>query len=79
MDVFRRQPALDKRHRPIGGFIDKLRVGLMRSQILGSTLEQIANREDRKTESYLRGRGFSEAMIDSFFRSFYGGIFWRVN
>ena len=76
MDVFRRPASIwTSATAPIGGFIDKLRVGLMRSQILGSTLEQIANREDRKTESYLRGRGFSEAMIDSFFRSFYGGIF----
>lgn len=76
MDVFRRPASTwTSATAPIGGFIDKLRVGLMRSQILGSTLEQIANREDRKTESYLRERGFSEAMIDSFFRSFYGGIF----
>ena len=76
MDVFRRPAsAWTSATASIGGFIDKLRVGLMRSQILGSTLEQIANREDRTTESYLRGRGFSEAMIDSFFRSFYGGIF----
>ena len=76
MDVFRRPAsAWTSATAPIGGFIDKLRVGLMRSQILGSTLEQIADREDRTTESYLRGRGFSEAMIDTFFRSFYGGIF----
>lgn len=76
MDVFRRPAsAWASATAPIGGFIDKLRVGLMRAQILGSTLEQIANREDRTTESYLRGRGFSEAMIDTFFRSFYGGIF----
>ena len=76
MDVFRRPTsAWASLTAPIGGFIDKLRVGLMRTQILGSTLEQIANREDRTTESYLRGRGFSDAVIDTFFRSFYGGIF----
>ncbi|MEE2988096.1 MAG: NAD(P)/FAD-dependent oxidoreductase [Verrucomicrobiota bacterium] len=76
MDVFRRPAsAWTSATAPIGGFIDKLRVGLMRSQILSSTLEQIANREDLTTDSYLRRRGFSEAMIDSFFRSFYGGIF----
>ena len=76
MDVFRRPTsAWASLTAPIGGFIDKLRVGLMRTQILGSTLEQIANREDRTTESYLRDRGFSEAVIDTFFRSFYGGIF----
>ena len=60
MDVFRRPTsAWASLTAPIGGFIDKLRVGLMRTQILGSTLEQIANREDRTTESYLRERGLS--------------------
>ena len=76
MDVFRRPAsAWTSAIAPIGGLIDKLRVGVMRSHILGSTLEQIAGREDSSTESYLRSRGFSEPMIDSFFRSFYGGIF----
>ena len=76
MDVFRRPASVwSSATAPIGGLNDKLRVGLMRAQILGSTLEQIVDREDRSTESYLRSRGFSEAMIDGFFRAFYGGIF----
>ena len=33
--------------------------------------------EDRPTESYLRGRGFSDAFIDRFARPFYGGIYLR--
>jgi phytoene dehydrogenase-like protein len=33
--------------------------------------------EDRTTESYLRGRGFSAAFIDRFVRPFYGGIYLR--
>lgn len=76
MDVFRRpSSAWASATAPIGGLVDKLRVGLMRTKILGSSLEAIATREDRSTEAYLRGLGFSEAMIDTFFRSFYGGIF----
>ena len=44
MDVFRRPAsAWTSATAPIGGFVDKLRVGLMRIQILGSTLDQIAN------------------------------------
>jgi len=64
MDVFRRpSSAWASATAPIGGLVDKLRVGLMRTKILGSSLEAIATREDRSTEAYLRGLGFSEAMF----------------
>ncbi len=33
--------------------------------------------EDRSTETYLHGRGFSNAFIDRFARPFYGGIYLR--
>lgn len=76
MDVFRRPgAAIASLRAPIGSFADKARVGWMRTTILKSSLEEIAARQDRSTEDYLRGRGFSEGMLDSFFRSFYGGIF----
>lgn len=76
MDVFRRPGAIfESLKAPIGSFSDKVRVGLMRTKILSSSLEKIANRRDRTTETYLRECGFSDSMIDVFFRSFYGGIF----
>lgn len=76
MDVFRRPgSALESLKAPVGSFWDKARVGWMRARILSSSLSEIASRPDCTTESYLRDRGFSERMIDSFFRSFYGGIF----
>jgi len=76
MDVFRRPAsAWSSATAPVGSLLDKLRVGLLRAKILRSSLEQIATREDRSTEAYLREFGFSEPMIDGFFRSFYGGIF----
>lgn len=76
MDVFRRpKSAWSSASAPVGSLIDKLRVGLLRMKILGSSFEAIAEREDRSTETYLRDFGFSESMIESFFRSFYGGIF----
>jgi len=76
MDVFRRPAsAWSSVTAPVGSLADKLRVGLMRMKILHSSFEAIATREDRSTEAYLRDCGFSEAIIDRFFRSFYGGIF----
>lgn len=76
MDVFRRPArAWSSVTAPVGSLADKLRVGLMRMKILNSSFEAIAAREDRSTEAYLRDCGFSEAIIDRFFRSFYGGIF----
>lgn len=76
MDVFRRPGSLWPSVRaPVGSLADKLRVGLLRTKILGSSFERIARRKDRSTETYLREFGFSEPIIDHFFRSFYGGIF----
>ena len=76
MDVFRRPlAALASLRAPIGSFADKLRVARMRSRILGSSLESIAEREDMSTEAYLKRSGFSNEIIECFFRSFYGGIF----
>ncbi len=76
MDVFRRPAsAWSSVTAPVGSLADKLRVGLLRMKILNSSFEAITAREDRSTEAYLRDCGFSEAIIDRFFRSFYGGIF----
>ena len=76
MDVFRRPASLGPSLlAPIGSLTDKLRVGLLRTKILASSFERIAQRPDRSTETYLREAGFSEPMIEHFFRAFYGGIF----
>lgn len=76
MDVFRRPGALWPSLRaPVGSLTDKLRVGILRARILGSSFERIAQQPDRATDAYLRDCGFSESMIDHFFRAFYGGIF----
>lgn len=76
MDVFRRPHHLiGSALSPVGTVIDKLRVAKLRASSLGSDLDDIAQREDLSTEAFLRDYGFSEGMIDQFFRSFYGGIF----
>lgn len=76
MDVFRRPGALlSSALAPIGTVADKLRVALLKGWIQRSSLADIAARPDRTTEEHLRAFGFSERMVDTFFRAFYGGIF----
>lgn len=76
MDVFRRpQYLLSSGLAPLGSLCDKLRVALLRQRCLGTSLDDLALHEDLTTEQFLRQFGFSDRIIDSFFRSFYGGIF----
>lgn len=76
MDVFREpRHLLESALSPVGSFADKLRVAGLRLRLMGRSTQEIAGHEDMTTESYLQRAGFSAAMIDGFFRSFYGGIF----
>jgi len=76
MDVFRRPgAALSAALQPIGDLKDKLLIAKLRHEIRNLPLEQIWARPEQTTESYLADFGLSPGMIDSFFRSFYGGIF----
>jgi protoporphyrinogen oxidase len=71
MDVFRHpRHLIGSALAPIGTLGDKLRVAKLRFQRHGTS-----HGTDRNTETFLRDFGFSEAMIDGFFRAFYGGIF----
>lgn len=76
MDVFRSPKHLiGSALAPIGTLMDKIRVALLRFRSLGSADEEIANRPDKETLTFLHQLGFSGKMIDGFFRAFYGGIF----
>ena len=71
MDVFRHPGDLiGSALAPIGSLGDKLRVAKLRFKKRG-----VSQSADRSTEEFLRDFGFSERMIDGFFRAFYGGIF----
>ena len=71
MDVFRCPLAAPVSVlAPIGSFWDKLRIAKLRAFLLRNELEK-----DQTTEDFLREFGFSDRMIDDFFRAFYGGIF----
>jgi len=61
---------------PIGSFSDKLRVRKLRRQVLSGSLQDLYQRTETTTLQSLRNIGFSENMIDSFFRPFIGGVFF---
>lgn len=61
---------------PIGDIFDKLRVGLLRLNTFTSSWDGLLTREEVSTEQRLKDLGFSDAMIDRFFRPFLGGIFF---
>ena len=76
MDVFRRPGSLIQSGlQPIGGVFDKLLVAKLRWQLMRKSVDEIWRSPETDTFTYLRNFGFSERMIDDFFRSFYGGIF----
>lgn len=62
---------------PIGTFFDKMKVARARANLMRGALEDVFAREELSTETALRERwGFSDRMIDRFFRPFFGGIFF---
>ncbi len=72
-----RQPlrALSSVFSPIGSLADKLRVARVRNRVTGGSLEDRLRDPEMTTLEALKQAGFTEAMIDRFFRPFLGGIF----
>lgn len=64
---------------PIGSFADKLRIRKLRNHVLTGSLSDLYNRPETTTLQALRNIGFSENMIDRFFRPFIGGVFFDPN
>lgn len=76
MDVFRYpKTAFSAALQPIGNIKDKLLVAKLRFKLIAKSKDDIWNSSELSTADYLRHFGFSEEMIDTFFRGFYGGIF----
>jgi len=59
---------------PVGSFADKLRVARLRQTLGVGDPESLLAGSSQTTEADLRGRGFSEGMLDRFFRPFFGGV-----
>ena len=60
---------------PIGTLPDKLRILSLVRHVLQHTPEALLARPATDTLTFLRRYGWSEAMIDNFFRPFFGGVF----
>lgn len=54
---------------------DKFRMARLRSRLCRGSLEQLLNHPETTTLEALRNDGFSEKVIDRFFRPFLGGVF----
>ncbi len=66
--------ALQNINDPIVSLRDKWTTLLLRKEVFGLR-EPPADLPEMETEDYLRDFGFSENMIDRFFRPFFGGVF----
>jgi phytoene dehydrogenase-like protein len=60
---------------PIGTFLDKARVGGLRSRAMKSSIEHIFAEPETTTREALNDAGFSVSMVERFFQPFLGGIF----
>ncbi len=60
---------------PVGSLADKFRVARLRASLAQYSIEQLFERPEVSTRERLAREGFSAAMIDRFFRPFFGGIF----
>lgn len=68
--------ALQSLVNPIGTAIDKLLIGLKRLQVLGRSEEDILSADEVPIIDLLKKTGFSDSIVDRFFRPFFGGIFF---
>lgn len=75
-DPWRRpQDALRVAFSPIATWGDKLKVAALRGQVCQGTLEDLFSHPEETTDAKLRREGFSEKVLEHFFRPFLGGIF----
>ena len=58
----------------IGSFGDRLRMARYRARVRAGSLRELLDRPETTALERLRGEGFSEPMIDAFFRPFFGGV-----
>jgi phytoene dehydrogenase-like protein len=64
---------------PIGTLADKLRVARLRWQVSRGSIEDLFRRPETSTLAALRAQGFSNTMIERFFRPFFSGVFFDRN
>ena len=60
---------------PLGTLADKVRIVNLIRKVQGLSTQDLFNQPATTTLTYIRERGFSEQMIERFFRPFFGGVF----
>ena len=72
-----RQPlkALNMLFSPVGTFGDKLKIYSWNNQLKKTAVEDLFRKPETTSLKFLRQKGFSEQIIDNFFKPFFGGIF----
>ena len=60
---------------PVATFPDKLRMALLQRQVCRKDLDSLNQRPETSTFNRLQELGFSDRVIDRFFRPFLGGVF----
>jgi phytoene dehydrogenase-like protein len=60
---------------PVGTLNDKLLIAKLRGELLDAEIDQVLSAPEATTLAALRAYGFSEKIIERFFRPFMGGIF----
>ncbi len=63
----------------VGNFSDKTKILSLNTKLKKKNIAQIFNSKDTSTLEYLQYFGFSEAMINDFFKPFFSGIFLEPN
>jgi phytoene dehydrogenase-like protein len=58
----------------VGTLADRLRIARYRARVRSGSLSALFSRPETTALGRLRGEGFSEPMIDAFFRPFFGGV-----
>jgi phytoene dehydrogenase-like protein len=70
----RRWDGLRTALAPVGTLGDKLKVAALRRRVTAGSLEELFARPETTTREALANDGFSEAIVDRFFRPLFGGI-----
>ncbi len=67
--------AIETLLAPVGSIADKLRIAAFRNRVCKSSPAELLGVRNVSAKERLRQMGFSETIIDRFFRPFFGGIF----
>ncbi len=60
---------------PAGTFADKMRLLLLNLRLRGTSTDEIFNQPETSTIAYLKDKGFTDKMLNAFFKPFMSGIF----